>query len=241
MSKLRFTLLRFPVLLTAVIIGTMLGFTNTSEPSGEYYFGSDPGAYQITVERFKRHGLEVIEKAPFQLERSTLVYRFRIEGDGSVADVSTSVASKDGSSRYLLELKGTQYTVTNLTTGVQSEGDSVPASSLIPSMQPHGPSDWSAELERIGLIRVSEAVWRGRNVAIYEAQGPIVRQLSKPDPNVGFGFHIIYDLAPVSQRVGQYVDAATGITIRTYRYAIDSSGNETLIESFDVHSIVRED
>lgn len=242
MSKLRFTLLRFPVLLTAVIIGTMLGFTNTSEPSGQYYFGSDPGAYQITVERFKRHGPEVIEKAPFQLERSTLVCRFRIEGDGSVADVSTSVTSKDGSSRYLMELEGNQYIITDLTTGVQSEGDSVPASSLIPSPKSLERADLITNLERGGLTRVSEAVWRGQNVLIYEAQGgPIVGQLSKPDPNVGFGFHVIYDLAPVSQKVGAYLDTATGIVIRTYRYAIDSSGNETLIESFEVLSIVRED
>ena len=224
MSKLRFTLLRFPVLLTAVIIGTMLGFTNTSEPSGQYYFGSDPGAYTITVQRFKRHGPEVMERAPFQLERSTLVYSSRIEDDGSVADVSTSVASRDGSSRYLMELEGNQYIITDLTTGVRSDGPNIPPSSFLTSPESRERADLIANLERGGLTRVSEAVWRGQNVLIYEAQGgPIVGQLSKPDPNVGFGFPVIYDLAPVSQRVGSYVDAATGITIRTYRYAIDSS------------------
>ena len=132
--------------------------------------------------------------------------------------------------------------MTDLTTGTQSEGPTVPESSIsIGKLPREAAMDLVGELERAGMTRVSESVWRERNVAIYEAVGPIVGQLSRPELNGPIGFPVVYDLAPVSQRAGVYLDIATGIAIRTYRYAIDSSGDETLIESLEVLSIARED
>ena len=192
------------------------------------------------MERFKRHGPEIIERTPFQLESSNQVLKYTIEDDGSLTGLSHSIKSSDESNDYLLELVGSQYTVTDVKTGVQSEGPKIPETSLSVLTQPVGSTDLSSKLESAGLTRGSETVWRGSNVVVYEAVGPIIGQLSTPEPNGVVGLPVVYDLSPVSQRAGVYVDAATNKVVRTYRYVIDSSGDETLIESLDILSIEKE-
>ena len=277
MIKRRIVLPVVATLIGAVLIGASLGFVATTEPTNDvgsnYTISDDAGIYSVTMERYKRHGPQTITRAPFQLENSTQVLRYTIEGDGSLTNVSHSIKSSDERNEYLLELEGTQYTVTDVTTGVESEGPRIPETSLpvttqplapntgtqfvpntgvqsegrntpgtsVPdSMQPPGPIDISTRLESAGLTRGSQIVWRGSNVVVYEAVGPFIGQLSAPEPNGLIGLPVVYDLSPVSQRAGVYVDTTTNRVVRTYRYAIDSSGDETLIESLDILSIEKE-
>ena len=241
MIKRRIALPGLAILIGAVLIGASLGFATTTEPTSEasdgYTVGSSGGTYSITMERFTRHGPETIERTPFQLESSTQVIRYTIEEDRSLTGVSHSIKSSDESNDYLLELVGSQYTVTDVKTGIQSEGPKVPETSLSLSTQTVESTDLTATLESAGLTRGLEMVWRGRNVVVYEATGPIIGQLSAPEPNGVVGLPVVHDLSPVSQRAGIYVDTATNRVVRTYRYATDSSGDETLIESLDILSI----
>ena len=277
MIKRQIALPVLTILIGAVLIGASLGFAATTEPTNEagssYTISDDAGIYSVTLERYKRHGPQTIQRTPFQLENSTQVLRYTIEDDGSLANVSHSIKSSDERNEYLLELEGSQYTVTNVTTGVMTEGPRIPATSLSGSTQtlvpntntqfaantgvqpegrntpetsapgstpPAGSTDLSAKLASAGLTRGSEIVWLERNVVVYEAVGPFIGQLSAPEPNGVIGLPVAYDLSPVSQRAGVYVDTATNRVVRTYRYAIDSSGNETLIESLDILSIEKE-
>ena len=240
MIKRRIFLPGLAILIGAVLIGATLGFATTTEPTSEtsegYAVGSSGGSYTITMERFTRHGPETIERAPFQLESSTQVLRYTIEEDRSLSGVSHSIKSSDEDNDYMLELVGSQYTVTDVKTGIQSQGPKVPESSLSLPTQTLELTDMTATLESAGLTRGSEMVWQGRNVVVFESTGPIIGQLSAPEPNGVVGLPVIHDLSPVSQRAGVYVDPATDRVVRTYRYAIDSSGDETLIESLDIVS-----
>ena len=243
MIKRRIALLGLAILIGAVLIGASLGFATAIEPRSEasdvYSVSRDAGTYSVTMERFKRHGPEILERTPFQLENSTQVFKYRIQDDGSPVGLSHSIKSSDESNEYLLELAGSQYTVTDLKTGVQSEGPKIPETSISAPAQPPGPIDVSAKLESAGLTRGSEMVWNGRNVVIYEAVEPIIGQQGMPGSDGVVGLPVVYDLSPVSQRAGVYIDTATGMVVRTYRYAIDSSGDETLIESLEILSIVK--
>ena len=220
------------VLMAAVSIHAVFAFTPDVGSVGPYSISTDPGTYRITVQRFKRHGPETIERTPFQLESSSQVISYQVTGGGALDDVSVSVRSDGGN--YLLELNGNRYNITDQTTNTRSEGPTIPASSLARSTSS---VDLPTALESAGLTRGSERVWRGRNVVVYEAVGPIVGQLNRPQANEAVGLPVVYDLAPVSQRAGVYVDTETGLAIRTYRYAVDARGNETLIESLEVLSI----
>ena len=38
-------------------------------------------------------------------------------------------------------------------------------------------------------------LWKGRNIVVYEAVGPIVGQLNAPEPNGLIGLPVVYDLS----------------------------------------------
>ena len=68
MRKRRIFLPGLAILIGAVFIGASLGFVTTTDPTSEasdsYTASTSAGKYTVTMERFKRHGPEIIERTP---------------------------------------------------------------------------------------------------------------------------------------------------------------------------------
>ena len=221
-------------------LGVAFPSASQTEPQATYVTGTGPGSYTVTVERFKRHGPETPAVGPFQLENLTQVVRYRINESAGITDVSMTISSDEGNFR--LDLNDGQYVITDLDSNTQSPGPTIPQGSLSLPAQPEGHESLTSALESAGMTRVEEsATWRSRHVAVYEDFGSIVGQLNMPGEGEPLGLPVMYDLSPVTQRAGVYVDTETDIAVYGYRYAVDAGGNETLIESFAITSIERED
>ena len=246
MTKFKLARVGLGLVLVATMIIAVLVHIYTPSPgeasgaSGNgYTFGSEAGEYSITLDQFKRHGPHEIERNPFQLEEFKQVLSYTVAPDTSISEVSVSITSKDEASEYRLDLSGDRYMITDLVNGTTSDGPTVSTSSLTPPGRVSAVSNLPAVLEQAGYSLISTIPWNGRSVDVYEVTGSIVGQLQRPESNGPIGLPVIYDLAPSQQRAGIYVDTAAGVAIRSYRYAIDTDGNETLIESFEVQSIER--
>ena len=221
------------ILLSVSLVGTWLGFR---------FLGDDEtqAVYHAKIELFARHGPEIIEATPFLLERSTQVIRVETDKNGAVATMSVLITEEGGTHQYSLELNEGRYLVTDLSTGRQTDRPSIPPVDPSGLVQPPTVEERLRALEGAGLKHVGDTLWRDQTIAIYEASGPFVGQATKPTPDQLI-LPVVYDLSPVAQRVGLYLDLETGIAVKTYRYAVDADGNETLIQSLHVHYVEKED
>ena len=240
MSKKRNVVLLVVACLAAALIGAIFVLGPEETQAKVISDEQGPGVYSITIDRFKRHGPETIAVVnPFMLERFTQEIRYTVEQDGVMSDVIVSIFGADGTSLYRLESAGGQYTVTDMETGLQTTEPGAPIGGVQDPMAESGSTELAATLTAAGYTLGSTGTWRGREVEVYESVGPALGQLSKPTPEF-IGLPVVYDLAPVSERVEMTLDSTTGNPLRMYRYAIDERGKETVIESMEIASRQRD-
>ena len=243
-TRKRNALIATAVVLSVVLAAVSFGFAPGREAknpaAGEHESLEDGGVYVVKTKTYKRHGTLSIEEKPFQLERSKETVEYTVDGEGRITGVSQSIKSDDESKSFLLELTGNRYSVTDLKTGDKSLGARVPDKTWTFSDQSPSLSETTTMLEGGGMSLVAETTWMGREILVYEAIAPFVGQTTAPEDGGVIGLPVVYDLSPVSQRAGAYVDVATARVVRSYRYAIDAAGVETLVESFELLSIEKE-
>lgn len=144
--------------------------------------------------------------------------------------IRQEVRSDDGTLWYTYESsQGDVYSITNHRTGKVQRGPTIP------------PNSCSTDQEHQSAVEILQAhgyhitgsdSFNGRRTVVLESTSPVTKQ---PSTGQGEGFNvpIVDDLGAVEYRVETHVDELTGNTLQYFRYAIDGTRRETLVEHFE--------
>ncbi len=234
------------MLVLAGNIGVKMVNAQSSETLDDvYYFGTwQPGhTYHVQYSRFKRYGpqKEVIEsntKALFGPEYSVTDVSIEVDENGLPSSSLQTVKSNTGDVYYTFSRPNLNNPFRIIDYKSNTEFEIQPSSQkstigyTSPKDNPESFAESGWTLTGLGNHNGCETKVYNRTCPLSVIQiAPVEGQMYAP---------IYYDLNPVSFYYEMQIEPVTGVTLAFSRFAVDSMGNETLIENWSLNTLHEE-
>ena len=131
-------------------------------------------------------------------------------------------------------MDGHNFTTTNHRTGEEYSDSTVSIPGLPDQDQPGPTSDMVELLLQSGYEVTGFGTFNGRQTTVLRSQPASFSQYElTPVEDGNYRSPVVYDLGADRYVTEMHIDSERGMVLRSLRYAIDSEGKETLIESFE--------
>jgi hypothetical protein len=213
--------------------------------NANYYFGNwQPGyTYHVQFVTFQRYGplknaIESQTGLLFGPETSIRDGSIEIDKNGVLKNFSMVVTSIEGEPWYVYSsLNNDEYTVKDFKANKQIALPNIPQNVILNNEKDR--LNYIDLFTQLGYKVVKEGSFNGQHTLVFS----YIESSQKPQEPPGaeeYFAPVTYDLKPINFRDEIEVDSSSGVVLRSHRYAIDTFGKETLIQSFSLQKLTQD-